>query len=101
MEIPCNPELYNCPLKEHFEDTHHKYFPRRFFRGIIEKTFRDLPDNKVIECRYWHQLEHEVVEPPEKPPKEEMALAVEEGVVKGEVYLSVRLSKALDDIIVD
>ena len=102
-DIPCNPEQYNCPLRESgcFEDTHHKFFPRAAYKGVLELAFRDLPENLVEGCRYWHNLEHAVVEPPEKPDQVTMSLAVIEADNRGEVYVSRRLQKVIEKVLID
>lgn len=66
----CTPEQRAvCPLRECFVDTHHKYFPRRWYTTEAGIEFRNLPENKEDLCRNEHNELHRVTPPPRKPPE--------------------------------
>lgn len=92
QRIPCDPEA-PCPLRETigcFEDVHHHNFPAATYKamGALAITFRELPENKDRRCRNLHNIEHEVIEPPEVPDEMFMALAVLEAINKGIIHPS-------------
>lgn len=78
-KIPCQ-SSESCPLYNSatgcFEDVHHKYWPRKAYRSIIERAFRELDDNKERRCRQSHNDLHAMTPPPDKPPRAEMINAV-------------------------
>lgn len=75
--MPCSPEQQlACPLKKHFQDTHHTYFPRAAYRTAVEKQFRELPVNKETLCRNEHNERHYSDPIPEKPDRNEMLQAI-------------------------
>jgi len=80
-KLPCSNQE-NCRLRDTqkgcFEDVHHLYFPRADYKKPIERAFRELPENKVVMCREWHNTDHAVFEPLEKPDLEIMKMAVSE-----------------------
>lgn len=57
-------------------NTHHAYYPRRAYRTVIEKAFRELPDNKEQLCMAEHLDKHATERPPQKPPREVMIQAI-------------------------
>jgi hypothetical protein len=59
-------------------DVHHLYHPRRAYKKEVDREFRNLDENKVYICRNLHNIEHAVFEPPEKPDRELMGMAIEE-----------------------
>lgn len=84
--IPCeNQEA--CPLANTqrgcFEDIDHKYWPRRFYRTVIEKAFRELEENKRLICRQQHQDHHATAAPPPKPPRNFMIETLNRGNENG------------------
>lgn len=79
----CTPEqMAVCPLRRHFTDWHHRYWPRREYRDPVEQEFRDLDENGVRLCRNEHNIIHETQEPPEKPTREEMIQAIARTVLQ-------------------
>lgn len=56
--------------------THHEYWPRSDFTTPLEKSFRELPENKFDICRQMHDEIHAFDEPPIKPSIEVMREAV-------------------------
>lgn len=61
--IPCeNVNTEACPVYravgECYEDEHHLFYPAKRYKGALKKEFRNLEDNKVLECRMLHQMEH-------------------------------------------
>lgn len=78
--IPCS-YTATCPergLGEPLckEDTHHVYFPASDYKTWVEKTFRNLPDNKMTVCRAVHNAIHRLESPPPKPSRDEMLRAI-------------------------
>lgn len=72
--LPCDPDR-ECKLRETigcFEDVHHKQWPRRAYRSIIEKAFRELEENKVRICRDEHNERHATESPPDMPSHQYM-----------------------------
>jgi hypothetical protein len=69
-------QMEQCPLTEHFTDTHHLYFPQAQYKRPIERAYRELPPHKVQMCRNDHNELHEAIEPPTKPPVTEMQRAI-------------------------
>lgn len=61
-----------------FEDTHHRYYPAHEYRSPTEKRFRELDENKIRMCRQMHNFEHAAFEPPDKPDREIMLMAIQE-----------------------
>lgn len=81
----CTPEQMEvCPLRRHFSDLHHTYYPRSEYRTKVEKEFRELPENKVQLCRNEHQEIHATEPDPVKPSREYMIAAIAGLVVAGE-----------------
>lgn len=69
-QMGCTPEQRAaCPLREHFQDCHHKFWPRRWYETETGKAFRNLPENKEILCRNEHNELHRTEMPPRKPPE--------------------------------
>lgn len=76
MRGQCTPEqIAECPLQQHFSDTHHEYWPRNMYRDGLGKTFRELPENKEQLCRNEHNQRHEE-SPPPRPGKQQMIQAI-------------------------
>jgi hypothetical protein len=59
-------------------DLHHKFWPRSEYKTGVEKAFRQLGENVVQICRAEHDLEHAVSDPPDKPDREIMLMAIQE-----------------------
>lgn len=59
-------------------DVHHLYHPRRDYKAPVDREFRNLDENKVYICRDMHDTEHAVFEPPTKPDREIMLMAITE-----------------------
>lgn len=57
-------------------NTHHLYYPRRDYTSPVERDFRELPENKVQLCMAEHDLLHQIEQPPVKPSRDEMLLAI-------------------------
>jgi hypothetical protein len=76
-------QIADCPFASHFSDIHHAYFPRTSYVTRLEKTFRELPENKERLCRNEHNELHATSEIPEKPDKEFMLRAISR-VLRGE-----------------
>ena len=77
--FPCDPNR-ECRLRDTigcFEDVHHKQWPRHDYRRPVEREFRNLDENKELTCRDRHNELHATQEPPEKPTRPEMELAVQ------------------------
>jgi hypothetical protein len=88
----CTPEqMARCPLKRHYTDVHHLYYPRRDYTDPIDKAFRNLPENTEEHCRWEHIEIHDEEKPPHKPSLETMV----EAVLRSEVHLSARVQAAL------
>src|SRR5690242_6244194 len=69
----CSPEQKaNCPLWQHFADSHHLAYPKSDYRGGIEHEWREMPSNKRHVCRYVHDAIHASGYVPEKPSRGEM-----------------------------
>lgn len=69
----CSPEqIAQCPLREHYTDEHHIWWPARNYRDRTSAAFRDLPENKVQLCRNEHNELHATQQPPEKPDRLKM-----------------------------
>lgn len=71
----CENNYPECPYRRHYSDSHHEYWPRNLYLTKVERTFRNLPENKQQLCRYEHDLAHQE-EPPVKPSREEMLGAI-------------------------
>ena len=79
LRTPCTPqERQYCPLKRHFYDIHHKYFPSNLYKTPLETEFRELEENKELMCYYQHHFEIHGSEEqtPNKPKVSEMLEAV-------------------------
>lgn len=77
MRGECTPEQKaDCPIRKHFSDTHHIYYPASNYRTLVEKEFRELPENKVQLCRNEHNERHATEEIPVKPSRDEMLQAI-------------------------
>lgn len=69
----CSPaQKANCPLWQHFADSHHLAYPKRAYRGDTEQDWRELPSNKRHVCRFIHDAIHASGYVPEKPSRGEM-----------------------------
>lgn len=83
MKSRCTPEqIAACPLQQHFADTHHLAYPKKKYRGQLEKTYRELPINKVQLCRYEHQEIHALDLNPPKPSRAEMLSAIASQLIR-------------------
>lgn len=96
MEFPCipNPE---CPYNKKGgcrEDEHHLYWPGNEYRGTVEKTFRNLPENKIQMCRRLHDVEHSL-QPPTKPDKDKMLETIIDADTAGRICLSATKRRAV------
>jgi len=77
VKIECPPELQEkCPLKNHFMNVHHRYWPAYMYRTQLEREFRDLEVNKDRICSYEHAMIHHEEQPPIKPSVQTMMEAV-------------------------
>lgn len=86
---PCPNNERGCPYFEVgcYADTHHVAWPKPDYTTPLEKTYRDLDENKIQLCRFDHDMEHEMP-PPEKPSREHMQQAIDRAVHVGSVALS-------------
>lgn len=63
----CSPEQRaNCPLRKHFADEHHLFYPKRQYEGVAAE-WREMDGNKRHICRYIHDAIHASGYIPEKP----------------------------------
>lgn len=86
--FPCS-QNSDCPIKGcPTEDEHHLFWPGNEYQGTLEKTFRNLPDNKVDICRRLHEWIHKVEPIPEKPDHEQMRKTIIEADMAGQICLS-------------
>lgn len=94
-----NPNKEGCPIAELkggcFSDTDHIYWPASDYTSTLERTFRELPENKQQLCRWEHVERHATEEPPIKPSQEVMNHAVEQAHAIGEIVLSATKQKRL------
>lgn len=81
----CSPlERANCPLREHFKDWHHLYFPRRQVETSANwADWRNDPTNGRTICRYLHNAIHDSGYIPSLPTAKEMRQDLQEGFVYG------------------
>lgn len=94
MRRECPSPQEGCPYAEGtgcFSDQHHLYWPRTEYTTVVERLFRELPENKEQECRWEHEQNHFNSEPPIKPPREDMEAAI----VASGIYLSIRKRRAI------
>lgn len=56
---------------------HHDYYPACDYRTPVEKAFRELPTNKEELCMAEHDERHKTEQPPVKPSRDEMLLAIQ------------------------
>ena len=70
--VPCtpNPECRYAP--DCYVDTHHQYYPKKKYRGGVERQFRELDIHKVVICRALHDEIHATERPPKKPSRSGM-----------------------------
>lgn len=70
----CSPEQRaDCPLLQCVgTDKHHTEYPANAYRTKVEKTFRNLPFNKLQIPRCVHNAIHASGYVPEKPTRDEM-----------------------------
>lgn len=92
MRTPCFENRESCPYQYSgcFSDTHHQAWPASDYTSPLERTFRELPENKEQVCRDIHD-EYHLEEPPEKPSVPEMMGAV----ASSDVHIGVSKRKAL------
>lgn len=77
MRGECSPEQQlACPLREHFTDLHHTYYPASDYRSRVERQFRQLPENKEQLCRNEHNEIHAQEPEAIKPPRDFMLNAI-------------------------
>jgi len=76
------PRKEGCPFKQCKANTHHAFWPGNVYKTAIEKTFRELPENKKQLCMYEHAQLHAVTEPPLKPTRNLMIQAIAESAIK-------------------
>lgn len=82
QHIPCNPSP-ECKYFGHcFEDVDHIYWPRRNYKTSIERSFRELDENKQVICRALHDERHATEQPPKKPSRDEMLQAIAARVIQ-------------------
>ena len=68
---PDCPYIGNC-----HETIHHELYPAKNYRTVVEKTFRNLPENKALVCRRLHDLIHKSIQGVDKPSRETMLGAI-------------------------
>src|SRR3990167_8995096 len=74
--FPCVPSV-DCPYVGNCtEDMHHEYYPASNYHTVVEKTFRNLPENKALVCRRLHDLIHKNINGVDKPSREVMLGAI-------------------------
>lgn len=91
MRGACFERHPDCPYERHYSDVHHDFYPGSDYKTVVERTFRELPENKQQLCRYEHDLLHLTEQPPEKPSRAEMIDAISES----DVFISVRKRKVM------
>lgn len=78
--IPCPGG--DCPVKrvegKCYQDIHHEYWPKKDYKSDVEKEFRGLLVNQTFICRALHNAIHASQDPPEKPSRDEMLVAIQE-----------------------
>lgn len=74
--IPCTPNPECKYAGRCFEDIDHIYWPAKDYTTPVEKEFRELPENKQLICRVLHEQRHATEQPPLKPDRETMLLAI-------------------------
>jgi hypothetical protein len=81
---PCPNENEACRFYEEgcYSDLHHSYYPRKRYTTSIERTFRNLPENKEMMCRDEHSELHATEQPPHKPRREEMLQAIAAHIIE-------------------
>lgn len=81
------PELRKTQDNGGYMDRHHIYFPKGFYKTVIEQAFRNLPENILTMCRADHDELHATTPPPEKPPRSAMIEAIARSAIdnSGEV----------------
>ena len=57
-------------------DIHHKNYPKSNYTTEVEKDFRELDQEKEFTCRQRHNDIHHEVRATEKPPLQDMVVAV-------------------------
>jgi len=89
--FPCTPTP-DCPYYKTtagcHESIHHELYPANDYRGAVERTFRNLDQNKTDICRRLHDQIHATETPPDKPDFEEMRQAVITADQAGQIFLS-------------
>jgi len=72
---PClNPLIEGCRPRKSIG--HHLYWPRRNYQTELEQAFREKPEHIIQICACAEWLIHNAMRPPEKPPVEEMIVAL-------------------------
>lgn len=59
-----------------YADEHHLYWPKKRYKGQVEREFRGLPENREVICRAEHDEIHATERPPIKPSHNEMIQAI-------------------------
>ena len=59
MRGDCPERQLGCPYFETgcYADTHHTLWPRPDYTTPLERTYRELPENKIQLCRFQHEKE--------------------------------------------
>lgn len=94
MKQACFEQNESCPYKINdscYKDEHHKYYYRSEYQDLVERVFRNLPENIEELCRYRHEELHRNEFPPDKPSRDFMLGAIS----VSEVYLSERKKREL------
>jgi hypothetical protein len=82
FEQPPKPVLADTQEHGGYSDTHHLYWPKKFYTTLLEKAFVELEENKVQTCRAEHDEIHATEKPPRKPSRSEMIQAVAESAIR-------------------
>lgn len=89
----------DCPYRVRPQGCHeiraHKYYPSRVYKTILERAFRDLPENVEIRCRRFEEESHAIEPVPDKPDRDLMREAVIAAHQAGDIYLSSTKMRAI------
>lgn len=84
MYTPCPNEHEGCRFYETdlgcVANTHHHYWPKFKYTTAVERSFRELPENKEQMCMEEHRELHETTPPPKKPSRDFMLNALQKGI---------------------
>lgn len=80
--IPCTPTEECRYAPDCYRDVHHAYWPKRRYKGGVERQFRELEVNKTDICRALHDEIHATEQPPKKPSRNEMLQVIGEHAIQ-------------------